>query len=83
MAIPFSKIKQLKGVDAAGKTTTSPAKMVCLTVKAEQEYTIRNQSKEFDDLAKQLKAKMPKKTGTKKAKGGNQCPDSKKRSSGS
>ena len=24
MAIPFSKIKQLKGVDAAGKTTMSP-----------------------------------------------------------
>ena len=83
MAIPFSKIKQLKGVDAIGKTTTSPAKMVRLTVKAEQEYTIRNPSKEFADLAKQLKAKMPKKTGTKKAKGGNQCPDSKKRSSGS
>ena len=83
MAIPFSKIKQLKGVDAIGKTTTSPAKMVRLTVKAEQEYTIRNQSKEFADLAKQLKAKIPKKTPAKKTKGESKCPDSKKRSSGS
>lgn len=83
MAIPFSKIKQLKGVDAAGKATVSPARMARLTVKSEQEYTIRNTSKEFADLAKQLKAKIPKKTGVKKTKGGSKCPDSKKRSSGS
>ena len=83
MAILFSKIKQLKGVDAAGKTTVSPAKMARLTVKAEQEYTLRNTSKEFTDLAKQLKAKAPKKTAVKKMKGESKCPDSKKRSSGS
>lgn len=66
MAIPFSKIKQLKGVDAAGKTTASPAKMVSLTVKTEQDYTLRNNSKEFTELVKQLKAKTkkPKKGST-------------------
>ena len=45
MAIPFSKIKQLKGVDAAGKATVSPAKMARLTVKTDQEYTLRNTSR--------------------------------------
>lgn len=83
MAIPFARIRHLKGVDAAGKATTSPAKMARLTVKAEQEYTLRNTSKEFTDLAKQLKAKTAKHTGAKKAKRGTQCPDSKKRSPGS
>lgn len=83
MAIPFSKIKQMKGVDTAGKATVSPAKMARLTVKTDQEYTIRNTSKEFADLAKQLKAKVPKKTPAKKTKGESKCPDSKKRSSGS
>ena len=83
MAIPFSKIKQLKGVDAAGKTTASPTKMVRLTVKAEQEYTLRNTSKEFADLEKQLKAKAPKKTPAKKTGGDGKCPDSQKRSPGS
>ncbi|MGN1283727.1 MAG: hypothetical protein ACI4TY_00300 [Candidatus Limosilactobacillus intestinavium] len=83
MAIPFSKIKQLKGVDAAGKTTVSPTKMTRLTVKTDQEYTLRNTSKEFADLAKQLKAKTTKKTGAQKPKGGSKCHDSKKRSSGS
>lgn len=83
MAIPFSKIKQLKGVDAVGKTTASPTKMARLTVKAEQEYTLRNTSKEFADLEKQLKAKAPKKTLANKTKGESKCPDSKKRSSGS
>ena len=83
MAIPFSKIKQLKGVDAVGKTTASPTKMARLTVKAEQEYTLRNTSKEFADLAKQLKAKAPKKTPAKKTGGDGKCPDSKKQSPGS
>ena len=83
MAIPFSKIKQLKGVDAAGKATVSPAKMARLTVKTDQEYTLRNTSREFADLAKQLKAKVPKKTPAKKTKGESKSPDSKKRSPGS
>lgn len=83
MAIPFSKIKQMKGVDAAGKATVSPGRMARLTVKTDQEYTLRNTSKEFADLAKQLKAKVPKKTPAKKTRGGSKCPDSKKRSSGS
>ena len=83
MAIPFSKIKQLKGVDAAGKATVSPAKMARLTVKTDQEYTLRNTSREFADLAKQLKAKAPKKTPAKKTGGDGKCPDSKKRSPGS
>ena len=83
MAIPFSKIKQLKGVDAAGKATVSPAKMARLTVKTDQEYTLRNTSREFADLAKQLKAKAPKKTPAKKRKGDGKCPDSQKRSPGS
>ena len=83
MAIPFSKIKQLKGVDAAGKATVSPAKMARLTVKTDQEYTLRNTSREFADLAKQLKAKAPKKTPAKKTGGDGKCPDSKKQSPGS
>lgn len=83
MAIPFSRIKQLKGVDAAGKATVSPAKMARLTVKTDQEYTLRNTSKEFADLAKQLKAKAPKRTPAKKTGGDGKCPGSKKRSPGS
>lgn len=83
MAIPFSKIKQLKGVDAAGKATVSPAKMARLTVKTDQEYTLRNTSREFADLAKQLKAKAPKRTPEKKTGGDGKCPGSKKRSPGS
>ena len=60
-AVPFNKIKSLSGIAADGKKTTSPAKMVSVTIKAEQEYTLYNKSPEFVELVKELKKKTAKK----------------------
>ena len=59
-AIPFGKIKSLKGQDKAGKTTTSPTKMVSLTVKAQADHTLRSSAPEFVLLAKLLRDRVQK-----------------------
>lgn len=60
-AVPFKKIKSLSGLTAEGKKTTAPAKMVSVTVRAEQEHTLYNKSPEFVELVKELKKKTAKK----------------------
>ena len=60
-AVPFSKIKSLSGITAEGKKTTAPAKMVSVTIKAGQEYTLYNKSADFVELVKELKKKTAKK----------------------
>ena len=60
-AVPFSKIKSLSGLAADGKKTTSPAKMVSVTIKAGQEYTLHNRSDDFVELVKELKKRTAKK----------------------
>ena len=60
-AVPFKLIKSLSGLTAEGKKTTAPAKMVSVTIKAGQEYTLYNKSPEFVDLVKELKKKTAKK----------------------
>ena len=59
-ALPFKKIKSLSGITAEGKKTTAPAKMVSVTIKAEQEYTLYNQSADFVELVKELKERTAK-----------------------
>ena len=61
LAWPFSKIKSVSGVTAEGKKTTSAAKMVSVTVKTTQEYTLHNHSEAFIDLVKELKKRTEKK----------------------
>ena len=60
-AVHFKLIKSLSGLTAEGKKTTAPAKMVSVTIKAGQEYTLYNKSAEFVDLVKELKKKTAKK----------------------
>ena len=61
-AVPIKTIKKVQGNNEKGSRTTVPAKMVSLTIKAEQEYEIRNNCEEFDAFAKQLiKKTTPKK----------------------
>lgn len=60
-AVPFNKIKSLSGITAEGKKTTAPAKMVSVTIKAGQEYTLFNKSESFVELVKELKKKTAKK----------------------
>jgi len=60
-AFPFRKIQRVQGHTAEGKSTAAPAKMTTLTVKADREFTLYNQSEAFVDFAKLLKAKTAKK----------------------
>lgn len=61
-AIPLKSIKKVQGNNEKGNRTTSIPKMVSLTIKAEQEYTIKNNCPEFEEFAKQLiKKTTPKK----------------------
>ena len=53
-AVPIKTIKKVQGNNEKGNRTTVPAKMVSLTVKAEQEYIIKNDCEEFTEFAKQL-----------------------------
>ena len=68
-AIPIKTIKKVQGNNEKGNRTTVPANMVSLTVKAEQEYEIKNSGPEFEEFAKQLMKKTapkkPKKEGNK------------------
>lgn len=63
-AVPVKTIKKVQGSNAKGTRTTVPANMVSLTIKAEQDYAVKNESAEFQEFAKQLM----KKTAPKKKK---------------
>ena len=65
-AVSLKSVKSLSGLTAEGKKTTAPAKMVSVTIKAGQEYTLYNKSAEFVDLVKELKKKTAKKKTPKK-----------------
>jgi len=53
-AVPVKSVKKIRGSNEKGNTTTVPARMVSLTIQAEQEYIIRNDCAEFPDFAAQL-----------------------------
>ena len=67
-AVNIKDIKRIHGLSEAGKKTTSVQKMVSLTIKANEEYSIVNTGEEFLDLAKQLTAKVKKQNEKKKVK---------------
>ncbi|MBP3684434.1 MAG: hypothetical protein J6J12_05670 [Oscillospiraceae bacterium] len=67
-AVNIKDIKRTQGLSAEGKKTTSVPKMVSLTLKANEEYTVINTGEEFTDLAKQLTAKVKKQNEKKKIK---------------
>ena len=59
-AIALGKIKSIQGKNAAGNRTTSPANMVSLTVKADQDFIIQNLNDQFPELVKQLQSGLKK-----------------------
>ncbi len=63
-AVPIKTIKKVQGNNEKGNRTTVPAKMVSLTIKAEQDYEIKNNCEEFSEFSRQLL----KKTALKKKK---------------
>jgi len=67
-AVTIKDIKRTQGLSEEGKKTTSVPKMVSLTIRANEEYTIVNTGEEFLDLARQLTAKVKKQNEKKKAK---------------
>ena len=60
-AIPIKTIKRIQGNNEKGNRTTVLSKMVSLTIKAEQDYEIKNSCPEFEEFAKQLIKKTTKK----------------------
>ena len=68
-ALLLKNIQKVQGSNEKGNRTTVPAKMVSLTIRAEQEYEIKNNCPEFEEFAKQLikktTPKKPKKEGEK------------------
>ena len=60
-AVLLKNISKVQGNNEKGNRTTVIANMVSLTVKADQEYEIRNSSPEFAEFAKQLIKKTTKK----------------------
>nr|MBQ8245379.1 hypothetical protein [Oscillospiraceae bacterium] len=66
-ALELKTVKRVQGNTKEGKTTTVPAKMVSLTVKADKDHTIRNTAPEFTDFARQLQDKVKKQNQKKKA----------------
>ena len=68
-AVVIKTIQKVQGSNEKGNRTTVPAKMVRLTIKAEQEYEIQNCCLEFEEFAKQLiKKTAPKKPKKEKSK---------------
>ena len=67
-AVNIKEIKRTSGLTEEGKKTTSVPKMVSLTIKSAEEYTIINTGEEFFDLARQLTAKVKKQNEKKKKK---------------
>ena len=61
-AVNIKAVKKVQGNNEKGNCTTVPAKMVSLTIKADQEHEIKNSCPEFEEFAKQLiKKTAPKK----------------------
>ena len=60
-SILLKNIKKVQGSNEKGNRTTVPAYMVSITIKAEQDYEIRNSCPEFEEFAKQLMKKTTKK----------------------
>ncbi len=61
-AVPIKTIQRVQGSNAKGNRTAVPANMVSLTIKADQDYAVKNESAEFQEFAKQLmKKSTPKK----------------------
>ena len=66
-AVNIKDIKRTSGLSEEGKKTTSVAKMVSLTFKAAEEYTLINTGEEFYDFAKQLAARVKKQNAKRRA----------------
>ena len=61
-ALPLKTVKRVQGNNEKGNRTTVPAKMVSLTIRADQDYEIKNDCPEFEEFTKQLiKKTTPKK----------------------
>lgn len=69
-AVTIKSIKKVQGKNEKGNRTTVPAKMVSITIKAEQEHTVRNDCPEFEEFAKQLIKRTTKKKPAKRAESG-------------
>ena len=67
-AVLIKDIRKVSGLSEEGKKTTSVPKMVSLTFKAAEEFTVINTGEEFTDFAKQLTAKVKKQNEKRKAK---------------
>ena len=65
-AVPLKSIQKVQGINEKGNRTTLPANMVSLTIKAEQEYEIKNSCPEFEEFSKQLLKKAASKKSRKK-----------------
>jgi len=63
-AVTIKTIKRVQGNNEKGNRTTVPANMVCLTIKADKDYEIKNSCPEFEEFAKQLLKKTNKKKKT-------------------
>ena len=67
-AVNLKDIKSVRGNTKDKKTTSVISKMVSLTVKGPEEYTIRNTGEEFEEIAKKLQDKIKKQNARKKKK---------------
>lgn len=68
-AVPIKNVKKVQGNNEKGNRTTVPAKMVSLTIKADQDYEIKNSCPEFEEFARQLlKKTTPKKSQKEQTK---------------
>lgn len=68
-ALNLTTVKRVQGNNEKGNRTTVPAKMVSLTIKADQDYEIKNDCPEFEEFAKQLiKKTTPRKPKKEKTK---------------
>lgn len=59
-AYPLRDIQRLQGTNAAGNRTTVPKNMVSLTIRLEEDRTLKNTGAEFEELASQLAEKVKK-----------------------
>ena len=60
-AVPIKSVKRVQGNNEKGNRTTAIPKMVSLTIRADQDHTIKNDCPEFAEFAKQLIKKTTKK----------------------
>lgn len=65
-AVTLKDIKTVRGNNEKGSRTTAIPRMVSLTIKAEREYTIKNNCGEFPEFAEQIIKKTTKKKTPKK-----------------